>query len=282
MSTAKVVKILKQLDADRWKQRGVEALTHDASGIVEYLESRGFGREDLEATYGGPKGDTAFLLGVLFDGLVRAQYAWAAPVLLAEDLGSLIPSKLASLSPKRLSTKLKAARCGGKYPGQMAGRIIESFKIVVAKYGRPAGMWNGALTYGEVIARFTELSGVGQKRARMATNLLSRGWGIAPVKLSHEHELDIPVDVMVARVFVRSGLVRYPKAAPPGVSKLVKDITVAARIWCPDRPVTLDSAFAIGNAYCGPTAPDCEHCPLGAVRACRLSRTAWTVLDANS
>jgi endonuclease III len=238
----------------------------------EAIQEWGLTTRFFLSTYQGATGPTAFLLGVIFDGLVLAERAWAAPVMLRAHLGHLRIGRLARMHASQLASALAAARCGARYPRRVARFIKASSAVVLDDYaGRPENIWLDALTTGEVIQRFERLPGVSQKKARMAVKLLVLGfmYGRYP-NLERWCDLDMAVDRHTARVFLRTGLVPYAPRFTPSASRLIADVTYAARRLSPDFPARLDDpAFEIGRDYCSPQDPDCQACPLGRPGVCR-------------
>jgi uncharacterized HhH-GPD family protein len=63
----------------------------------------------------------------------------------------------------------------------MAGRVQQLCQHIVDRYGGdPAGVWAGAKTGAELLARLRELPGFGADKARIFLALLGKQYGVRP------------------------------------------------------------------------------------------------------
>ncbi len=196
----------------------------------------------------------AFLLGVLFTQGVPAERAWAGPYLLRERLGHLDLARLATeteavarafAQPPALHRFVKTLP---RWVSAAAARLIEQYG------GSASTIWPDGERASEVTRRLLEFSGVGEKKAVMAVEILTRHFGVALEGLDCG---SVAYDIHVRRVFLRSGLVDAD--TPEAVRE-------AARAACPETPGLLDlPAWQIGRTWCRPREPRCGECRLAAV-----------------
>lgn len=115
--------------------------------------------------------------------------------------------------------------------------IVDAARRVLSDYGGDAGrVWNDGPTAIQVQRRLEAFTGIGQKKAAMAVEILERGFG---VPLRAMEGSDIAFDVHLRRVFLRAGLAERDERT------LMID---AARKLYPVRPGALDEpAWHIGR-----------------------------------
>ncbi len=194
----------------------------------------------------------AFLVAVIADYQIRAEWAWRLPYDLAERLGGLSPELVVS----RSDDTVRAFRDPSplhRFPDQTAAWIVEAAHQVIDHYGGDAGtIWDDTPTASQLQDRLTGFKGISQKKAAMAVEILERIMGVDIAKLEGS---DIAYDVHVRRVFLRTGLADRDD---------VRTMVAAARELWPERPGSLDaSAWHIGRTWCRPTDPACHQCLLG-------------------
>jgi uncharacterized HhH-GPD family protein len=196
----------------------------------------------------------AFLLAVLMDQGITAERAWLAPYLLKERLGHL--------DPRRIATDENAVREAIQQPPKLH-RFVENVprwivlaaRRVVTNYVGDAGaIWSDHPTADALQQRFDAFTGIGQKKAAMAVEILERDLG---VEIRDLHRSDVAYDVHLRRVFLRTRL----------ADRDDRDHMIAvARELHPDRPGELDlPTWLIGRGWCHPGIPNCATCPLTAV-----------------
>jgi uncharacterized HhH-GPD family protein len=207
---------------------------------------------------------TAWLLGVIFDQLIDARRAWAAPYRLRQRLGYLGVRALASTHVGALRAAIREEPALALYPQPMARWIKGSMTAIRDNYsGRTEGIWSDALTAGEVIARLRKLPGVSQKKANMAARILhEEDHPFCRRRFDRWDQIDVAVDSQVARVARRTGISTTTKP---------KDVVLAARCLNPRYPGALDAPmWEIGRTWCRPKKPDCDGGRDG--RPCPLSK----------
>jgi len=217
----------------------------------------------------------AFVVGCVLDRNIPAEKAWAAPYKLKQRIGNFSFSTLRQL--KRRGWK--------KYLGPQKGDpeklhrfwntvmpdCLHSAVQVIDKYSNNCGkaqrLWSGNKLSGkEVVDRFKEIKGVGDKIANMAVRILVTRFG----QQIETASIDVSVDVHVAKVFPRLGLVHVDKGATK--SSVKKLIVEKARKLHSEFPAEIDPPlFIIGKNYCHKTNPNCVDCPM--VELCEYAAT---------
>ena len=219
-----------------------------------------------------PKANS-FIVGVLLDRQINAQRAWDAANWIVEsiyDKDSRFWEAVITLEPRRLNGFMRYGWGGKAFHRNwrtMARNLLKCAEIIIDKYdGDPRKIWNNERCISSVRKRFEELPGIGEALSRMAVLILARNYGLLGGK-SALPKLDVKPDVLLKRVFKRTGLV------PSNPS--FEDFLKAARKLNPEFPAALDPpAWDIGRTFCTPRAPKCEECPLD--RRC-LKVGLWSV-----
>lgn len=205
----------------------------------------------------------AFLLGVLFDQNVPAERAWIAPFILKQRLGHLDPEIIAHADAAVRDAVQQVPKLH-RYVNKMPQWIVRAARRVLDLYsGDASAIWSDSPTANELQRRFDDFSGIGQKKAAMAVEILERDLGVNVRNLERS---DIAYDVHVRRVFLRSRL----------ADRDDRDHMIAvARQLHPARPGALDlPTWLIGRGWCHPGAPDCVSCPLTEVCPKEIERAA--------
>ena len=193
----------------------------------------------------------AFLFAVIFDQGVGAERVWAMPYELKKRLGHLNPEKISAMPIEELTKIFGAEKKIHRFWPTMALRTRNASKLLCEKWdGNAQNMWADKPNAKDLFYRFIEFDGIAQKKASMAVNILFRDFGIEIVDKSG---IDVSYDIMVQRVFQRTGLVK-------DVSQ--KNIINAARTLNPKYPGELDNpTWLIGRRWCTPL-PNCDECYL--------------------
>lgn len=196
----------------------------------------------------------AFLFGALFTQGMPAEKAWAGPYLLGERIGHLDPVRIASTDFEELASVFARKPALHRFKRQMAHYVQSAAAKLVDEYGGDASnVWVGRPTAAELQGRLIGFEGIGQKKAAMITEVLSRHFGVPLRELSGA---DVAGDVHVRRVMFRTGL---------SPSQDVGAVVESARRVHPEHPGLLDLAcWLIGRHWCHATRPDCDGCRLGA------------------
>jgi len=192
-----------------------------------------------------------FVLGCVMDRQIKAERAWLIPYRISQHIGGVQFSDF--LKPDLPETiRIFNEESLHRMPTLMAKCFYDAIQRIHTEYSNNASdIWKqGNPSSGEVIRRFEQFNGVGQKISTMATNILVREF---KVQLADNSAIDISVDVQIDRVFKRLELV------PKDASK--NDIITAARKYYPAYPGLFDSlCWEIGQGWCRPERPECGKC----------------------
>ena len=212
---------------------------------------------DAEANRFLTENPFAFLLAVIADYGVPAERAWLLPFRLRQKLRHLNPRILGSMVPKELGNILREIPSGHRFPNMAAKFFVAASQKVVSEYDSDAaGVWKSR-TARDVYLHLGAFSGIGQKKASMAVNILCRDLGWLNPQPAELRTIDVSYDVHVRRVFLRLGLAE---------SDTMPAILQAARELSPDYPGKLDlGAWYVGRTWCRPSRPDCEACRMSDV-----------------
>jgi uncharacterized HhH-GPD family protein len=124
----------------------------------------------------------ALLIGMLLDQQVPLEKAFSGPRDLVRRLGhEPTAQELAEYDPDALAAVFSERPALHRYPRAMAGRVQQLCQQIVDRYGGdPAGVWAGAKTGAELLARLRELPGFGADKARIFLALLGKQYGVRP------------------------------------------------------------------------------------------------------
>jgi endonuclease III len=167
-------------------------------------------------------------------------------------MGHLDPFRISGMNIEQFKRYFTTPSKLHRFWPTMARRIHNASNLIVTKYrGSAANIWSDEPDARILFDRLCEFDGVGQKKASMAVNILSRDLG---VKIGDKSGIDGSYDIMVRRVFLRTGLAK---------SDSLKEIVEAARELNPSYPGELDyPAWIIGRTWCLPQRPKCSECEI--------------------
>lgn len=205
----------------------------------------------------------AFLLAVIFDQNVPAERAWLAPFLLKKRLGYLDPMSVAS-AHESVQAAIQQEPKLHRYVNKMPGWIVRAAQRVLDHYdGDAATIWSDNPAADVLQRRFDDFTGIAQKKAAMAVEILERDLGVPVRNLERS---DIAYDIHIRRVFLRTRL----------ADRDDRDVMIeAARHLHPERPGALDlPTWLVGRGWCHPGVPDCATCPLTQVCPKEIERAA--------
>ena len=196
-----------------------------------------------------------FVLSCLMDKQIKAERAWKIPYIVCTKLcgGDFSFPPLTQLTIKQV-TDFFNQNSLHRFNSNMAEVFVKAIERIQKEYGGDASkIWSGEKkSSAEVIYRFLCFDGCGIKIASMATNLLSRIFGIQYTDYS---ALDISPDIHVRRVLNRLGLVENMKDSTLVIYK--------ARALNPSYPGLMDKCcWDVGRNYCHATNPNCTECIL--------------------
>ena len=200
-------------------------------------------------------------VGVLLDQGMDTAREWDAADWIVESIGdeeSGFWESVTTIEKERLEGFMQYGWGGyalHRRPNRMSRYLQECATLMIHRYGGdPRRIWNGERCVFKVRDRFEEFLGIGPNLSRMAVLILVRDYGFLGGRDSLKN-LDVKSDVLLKRVFERTGLV--PSNAPD--DKYWK----VARKLNPDFPAALDPpAWDIGNKFCTASNPNCPECPL--------------------
>lgn len=125
----------------------------------------------------------ALLTGMLLDQQVAMEWAFGAPKLLADRLGSkrLVAADIVAHDPEQFVTLACTPPAIHRYPAAMARRIQKMCTYLVEEYdGDAAAVWKDAASGRDLIRRLTALPGFGKQKAQIFTALLGKQLGVQP------------------------------------------------------------------------------------------------------
>lgn len=192
-----------------------------------------------------------FVLGCVMNRQIKASRAWLIPYKVSQLIGSIDFYKFLGLDQKE-TTSLFVNNSLHRMPTDLSECFFEAVQRIHQQYSDDASnIWHrDNPSCGEVIRRFREFHGVGQKISTMAVNVLVRDF---KVNLSGESEIDMSLDVHVGRVFQRLGIVEKNAGN--------NEILSTSRQLVPEYPGYFDSLiWEIGEAWCKPSIPLCDKC----------------------
>jgi len=218
----------------------------------------------------------AFFLGAVFDRQMKAFKAWEIPYLLKNSLGHLDIKKISKMSQGELAKHLKSLH---RFHNVMSDCAIAASNLLLEKYkGNASNIWS-VPEVSVVLDNLMEFKGIKQKIGHMFARLLITYYG---VRLIGWKSIDVAVDRHVARVFLRTGLIKVKS----GISKYpigeIKDAVIQkARELFPKYPGALDEpAFRIGREWCNANRAYCDYkgdpCPL--TKVCSKKRLGYEVV----
>lgn len=125
----------------------------------------------------------ALLIGMLLDQQVTMEWAFGAPKLLADRLGTrgLDAAEIAAHDPEHFVSLACTPPAIHRYPAAMAGRIQKMCTYLVEEYdGDAAAVWSGAVSGRDLLRRLTSLPGFGKQKAQICAALLGKQLGVQP------------------------------------------------------------------------------------------------------
>ncbi len=122
------------------------------------------------------------LLGMLLDQQVPMEWAFRAPLTLAQRLGDRFnATDIAAMDPEDLVAVFCEKPALHRYPAAMARRAHAVCEHLVEHYqGDPAKIWFRATDGGELYHRVSALPGFGEEKAKIFVALLAKRFGKQP------------------------------------------------------------------------------------------------------
>jgi endonuclease III len=143
-----------------------------------------------------------------------------------------------------------------RYKHKMAKYLYDAVQHIKNEYNSDASnIWKDIPSSQEVVERFREFNGMGQKISTMTANLLLRDFKI---KFSDYSKIDISLDTHIIHVMKRLGFIKFDG----NEYDFKKNIILKTREFNPEYPGLFDSAcFDAGKYHCKKDQnPDCNNC----------------------
>lgn len=193
----------------------------------------------------------AYVLACVMDRQIKAELAWIIPYLIAVKLGNFEFDTLVRLNLQDIERLMTIPAPLHRFPSEMSKNFYFAIQAIAQNYdGLASNIWSNKPSSAEVVYRFLQFRGVGQKIATMATNILARN---LKVEFSDYYSIDVSVDVHVMRVLHRLGLISKDAT--------IEQIIFRARAISPEFPGLIDlPLWEIGRTWCKPTEPNCKEC----------------------
>src|SRR6187397_912261 len=123
----------------------------------------------------------ALLIGFALDQQVPVQWAFSAPAVLKERLGTIDPRALAQLDPAELEAAAKGPPAIHRFPSAMARRIGELATYLTTTYARDAArVWTDASDARDLKGRIGLLPGFGDMKVTSMYAVLVKLLGQQP------------------------------------------------------------------------------------------------------
>jgi hypothetical protein len=193
----------------------------------------------------------AFVLACLMDRQIKAEKAWLIPYEISLLIGGFSMETLRKLSLADVTRHMSHPKPLHRYADMMSGVFYSGIQRIGIQYGNDAArIWAGNPSSAEVVYRFLEFDGAGQKIATMAANILARDF---KVPFADYSAIDVSADVHIRRVFGRLGL------CPPDAN--TEQVVYKAKALYPKFPGLMDlPCWEIGRTWCKASGQECAPC----------------------
>ena len=123
----------------------------------------------------------ALLIGFALDQQVPVQWAFSAPKVLRERLGTLDPNALAAMDVADVEAAAKGPPAVHRFPAAMGRRVHELATYVARTYdGDAARIWTEATDGRDLQRRIAALPGFGDMKVASLTAVLVKQLGVRP------------------------------------------------------------------------------------------------------
>lgn len=124
----------------------------------------------------------ALLVGMTLYQQVPVEKAFAGPFVLQERVGKAISAdSIASMDPQSLEDAFREKPALHRFPANMAKRTHAVANFIVDEYGgEPSGLWDGAGSAADLLARIKKMPGFGDYKARVYVAVLAQQFDIKP------------------------------------------------------------------------------------------------------
>ena len=124
----------------------------------------------------------ALMIGMLLDQQVPIEWAFAAPLRLAQRLnGTLDATQIAAMDPEELAAIAAQKPAVHRFPAMMGRRIHKLCEHLVDEYdGDPESLWADVPDAEVLYKRLLELPGYGPVKAKIFMSILAKRFGYQP------------------------------------------------------------------------------------------------------
>ncbi|MBT8164191.1 MAG: Fe-S cluster assembly protein HesB [Acidimicrobiia bacterium] len=124
----------------------------------------------------------ALMLGMLLDQQVKMEWAFRAPYLLQERLGTELDApSIAAMDPEEFVGHFVEKPALHRFPGSMGKRAFALCEAITEDYdGRPEKIWQEAADGADFYKRLKALPGFGEAKARIFVAIVGRRLGEGP------------------------------------------------------------------------------------------------------
>jgi uncharacterized HhH-GPD family protein len=124
----------------------------------------------------------ALMLGMLLDQQVKMEWAFRAPYLLQERLGTeLDATSIATMDPEEFVRHFVEKPALHRFPGSMGKRALALCEAITEEYdGRPEKIWQEAADGADFYKRLRALPGFGEAKARIFVGVVGKRLGEGP------------------------------------------------------------------------------------------------------
>ncbi len=124
----------------------------------------------------------ALMLGMLLDQQVKMEWAFRAPHLLQQRMGTLLDAKtIAQMDPDEFVGFFQEKPALHRFPGSMGKRAHALCEAIADSYdGRPERIWREAETGQALYKRLRDLPGFGEAKARIFVGVVGKRLGEGP------------------------------------------------------------------------------------------------------
>ena len=121
----------------------------------------------------------ALLIGFCLDQQVPVEWAFMGPLTMRERLGTIDPTRVASMDPGDVERAFRTPPALHRYPGSMAQRVYALCMMIANDYGGDASrIWKDAKDARDLEKRFAALPGFGALKAKIMVGVVSKQLGV--------------------------------------------------------------------------------------------------------
>jgi uncharacterized HhH-GPD family protein len=129
----------------------------------------------------------AFLIGFALDQQVPVQWAFSAPKVLRDRVGTLDARRLAAMDVAEIEAAAKGPPAIHRYPAAMGRRIHELATYITKTYdGDASRLWTDASNGRDLRSRIAALPGFGEMKVNSVLAVLAKRFGVRPPGIDDE------------------------------------------------------------------------------------------------